>query len=128
ASPADAVRGLLALQAQDLPGALWSVGLRSGATQQQVVAAHEAGGFVRSWPLRGALHLVAPDDLPWLLDLAGARAMTSAEGRHRRLGLEAADFARSERIALRLLDGATSTRAQLLAAFEAEGLSTAGQR
>jgi hypothetical protein len=127
-SPADAVRGLLALQAQDLPGALWSVGLRSGATEAEVVAAHESAAFVRSWPLRGTLHLVAAEDLPWMLELAAGRVIASLAGRHRQLELEAADFARAERVALRLLDGATATRAELLGAIEADGLSTAGQR
>jgi hypothetical protein len=128
ASPTDAVRGLLALQAQDLRGALWSVGLRSGATQAEVTAAHESAAFVRSWPLRGTLHLVAAEDLPWLLELATGRVIASLAGRHRQLELDAADFARAERTALRLLDGATVTRAELLAAIEADGLSTAGQR
>jgi len=126
--PLDVVRSLLALQAQDFAGALWSVGLRSGATRAAVVAAHEAGAFVRSWPMRGTLHLIAADDLPWMLELTATRAMAAAAGRHRQLELDDADFARAERIALRTLDGATATRAELLAAFEADGLSTAGQR
>lgn len=125
---AHVVRSLLALQAQDFAGALWSIGLRSGASRAVVTAAHESGAFVRSWPMRGTLHLIAADDLPWMLELTAARAMASAAGRHRQLGLEPADFARAERIALGLLDGATATRAELLAAFEADGLSTAGQR
>ncbi|GMA96547.1 hypothetical protein GCM10025881_33710 [Pseudolysinimonas kribbensis] len=116
------------MQAQDFAGALWSVGLRTGATRDQVVAAHEGGAFVRSWPMRGTLHLIASEDLPWMLDLTGARTIASAAGRHRQLSLGPADFARSERIARRELAGATRTRAQLLAAFDADGLSTAGQR
>ncbi|MGN6324672.1 winged helix DNA-binding domain-containing protein [Pseudolysinimonas sp.] len=127
-TPAEAVRSLLAMQAQDLPGALWSVGLRSGATRDGVVAEHEAGGFVRSWPMRGTLHLVAPDDLPWLLDLTGGRAMSAAAGRHRQLGIEATHVAQAERIALRVLDGATATRAELLAALEHGGVDVGGQR
>ena len=122
------MRSLLALQAQDFAGALWSVGLRSGATRAAVVAAHESGAFVRSWPMRGTLHFVAPEDLPWMLDLTAVRAMAAAAGRHRQLGLDEADIGRAERIALRVLDGATASRAELLAAFEADGLSTAGQR
>jgi hypothetical protein len=126
--PADAVRSLLALQAQDWAGALWSLGLRTGATQDDVIAAHERAEFVRSWPMRGTLHLIDPDDLGWMLDLTGARTMASVAGRHRQLELDADDFARAERLANRLLDGATATRAELLGAFEADGLSTAGQR
>ena len=127
-SPVDAVRSLVALQAQDFAGALWSLGLRTGATEAEIVATHEAAGFVRSWPMRGTLHFVAHDDLGWMLDLLAPRALPAAAGRHRQLGLDAADFARSERAArARLADG-TATRKELLAAFEADGLSTEGQR
>jgi hypothetical protein len=127
-TPGDSVRSLLAMQAQDFPGVLWSIGLRTGAGREQVVAAHEGGAFVRSWPMRGTLHVVAADDLCWLLDLTGARAMASAAGRHRQLGLDAGDFDRAEGIVRRLLAASVATRAQLLAAFEGDGLSTAGQR
>jgi hypothetical protein len=127
-APADAVRSLLAAQAQDWAGALWSLGLRTGATQHDVVAAHEHAAFVRSWPMRGTLHFIDPDDLGWMLDLTGARTMASVAGRHRQLELDTDDFARAERLASRLLHGATATRAELLGAFEADGLSTAGQR
>jgi len=128
AAPADAVRSMLALQAQDLPGALWSIGLRSGATRDAVLASHESGAFVRSWPMRGTLHLIAADDLPWVLALTATRAMAAQAGRHRQLGLASADVDRSERLARALLTDGTATRAELLAAFEADGLSTAGQR
>jgi hypothetical protein len=63
-----------------------------------------------------------------MLDLTGARTIAAGAARHRQLGLDAADFARAERIARRELADAPRTRAQLLAAFEADGLSTAGQR
>jgi hypothetical protein len=127
-SPADAVRHLVALQAQDYAGALWSIGLRTGATETAVVAAHEGAGFVRSWPIRSTLHFVAPDDLGWMLDLTAARAMASAAGRHRQLELDGADFARAELVVRERLAETTATRKELLAAIEADGLSTAGQR
>jgi hypothetical protein len=128
--PVDAVRGLLALQAQDYPGALWSVGLRvPGSTVASVEAAHSSGAVVRSWPMRGTLHLVAAEDLGWMLSLTGERMTRAAEGRRRQLGLDQADFVRAERIARRELSGGRHlTRADLLAAFDAGGVSPAGQR
>jgi hypothetical protein len=130
ATPVDAVRGLLALQAQDLPGALWSIGLRvPGSTLAGVEDALATGALVRSWPMRGTLHLTAAEDLGWMLSLTGERMVRSAEGRRRRLGLAAADFVLAERIARAGLEGGRHlTRAGLLAAFETGGLSTAGQR
>jgi hypothetical protein len=130
AEPVEAVRRLLALQAQDYPGALWSIGLRvPGSTITQVEAAHEGGALVRSWPMRGTLHLVAAEDLGWMLSLTGARMVRAAEGRRRQLGLEAGAFVRAERIARTRLEGGRHlTRAELLAAFVAGGLRTDGQR
>lgn len=127
-APGDAVRALLAMQGQDFAGVLWSIGLRSGATREEVIAAHDGGAFVRSWPMRGTLHMIAADDLVWMLDLTGSRAIASAAGRHRQLELEPRHFDRSEEIARRELASSPATRAGLLAAFEAGGVSTAGQR
>jgi hypothetical protein len=128
--PADAVRRALAMQGQDFPGVLWSIGLRTpDSTAAQVDEVHAGGAFVRSWPMRGTLHLVAAEDLYWMLSLTGARMVRAAEGRRRQLGLEAPDFALAERIAREELGGGRHlSRAGLLAAFEASGLSTAGQR
>src|SRR5688500_6763060 len=75
-SAAAAVRRLGALQAQDYPGALTSVALRTASRlRKDVEAALDAGEIVRSWPMRGTLHLVAADDLRWFLDTVGVRAL-----------------------------------------------------
>lgn len=128
--PGEVPRSLLAMQAQDYAGALWSIGLRSpGATLVGVEQAHERGDFVRSWPMRGTLHFTAPDDLGVLLSLTGERMVRSAEGRRRDLGLTPADFARAEEVARELLSGGRhATRADLLLAFDAAGVSPEGQR
>ena len=121
---------MLAMQAQDYAGALWSIGLRTAsATRAGIEAIHETGAFVRSWPMRGTLHFVAADDLPWMLSLTGERMVRAAEGRRRQLELDGGQFDRAERIARERMAGATTvSRAELLAAFELGGLPTAGQR
>jgi len=130
ATPLDAVRSMLALQAQDFAGAMWAIGLRvPGSTAVGVETAHAAGDFVRSWPMRGTLHLVAADDLGWMLGLTGQRMVRAAEGRRRQLGLTPEDFTRAEAIARSELSGGRhASRAELLAAFDAGGVSPAGQR
>lgn len=129
-SPVDAVRHLLALQAQDYAGALLSIGLRTpGATAASVEAAHLAGDVVRSWPFRSTLHFVAAEDLGWMLSLTAEREHAKAAGRHRQLELEPADFDRAEQIARdRLHGGRKLERRELIAAFAEEGMSTTGQR
>ena len=127
---AEAVRWMLGMQAQDFPGAKWSVGLRqAGATEIGVEAACDAGEIVRSWPLRGTLHLVAADDLAWLLELTAPRALASAATRRAALGITDADVDRARTIALDMLTGRrTMARETLLATFDSGGVSTEGQR
>ena len=74
---------MTATQAQDLQAALWAIGLRvPGAGLADVRAALEDGSVVRSWPMRGTLHLVAPEDLRWMLDLTAERLTRVIAGRH----------------------------------------------
>lgn len=121
---------MLALQGQDLPGVKWSVGARApGSTVETVDAAFEAGGIVRSWPMRGTLHVVAAEDLGWLLDLAAPRAMASAASRRAALAITDRDIERAREIATTALASRrTLSRGALLAALDAGGVPTTGQR
>jgi hypothetical protein len=100
-TPLDAVRGLVAVQAQDLPGALGSVALRTAdRSLASVRAACDAGEVVRSWPMRGTLHLVAAEDLGWMLELGTPRPRAAAAKRRGQLGLDDADLERARDVAL----------------------------
>jgi hypothetical protein len=130
ATPADAVRRLTAMQAQDHAGALASVALRTRARSRDAVeAAFRTGQIVKSWPMRGTLHLVAADDLPWLLALTAPRIVAGQRARRAQLELTDVDLERAGRLATDALRGGRElSRAGLLATWEAAGLSTAGQR
>ena len=130
ATPLDTVRWMLALQGQDLPGAKWSIGLReAGGTERGVEAAFDAGHIVRSWPMRGTLHVVAGEDLGWMLDLTTPAAIASSAQRRAALGLDLADAHRARDVVQRVLAGhKVLTRDATLAAIDAGGVSTAGQR
>ena len=129
-SPTDVVRHSLAMQAQDFPGAKWSVGVRStGATDASIEQAIADRQFVRSWPMRGTLHFVAPEDLSWILSLTGERMIRSAAGRHRQLELDDADFALATDLTTAALSGGTVMRRDaLISTIEAGGLALGGQR
>jgi hypothetical protein len=129
-TPAEAVRWMLGLQAQDFPGLKWSVGLRhADATVAGVNAALDAGEIVRSWPLRGTLHLVASEDLGWLLALTTPRMIASAASRRAALGLTEVEAERARGIVVATLSGRrVLTRRALLATLDKAGVSTAGQR
>jgi hypothetical protein len=88
AGPTEAVRALAAMQAQDYPGVLTSVALRTASrSRKEVVAALDAGEVVKSWPMRGTLHLVTARDLPWMLRLLAPRVLAGAAVRRARLHL-----------------------------------------
>jgi Winged helix DNA-binding domain len=127
---ASAVRRLTAVQAQDYPGALTSVALRvAGGTRAGVEAALDAGDVVRSWPMRGTLHLVAAEDLGWLLELCGPRVLAGAAKRRERLELTETDTERAREVAIEALTGGGRLpRAGLLEVLEKGGVATTGQR
>lgn len=83
-TPLDAVRSLGAVQGQAHSPSLWAVGLRSiNSTLSTVEAAIAEGSIVRTWPMRGTLHLVAAADARWMLELLGPD-MAASFGRHSR--------------------------------------------
>ncbi|WP_224248905.1 winged helix DNA-binding domain-containing protein [Hyalangium gracile] len=129
-TPGQIVSWLGALQAQDYPGAKWSIGLRlPDTTDADVEQAIADGAIVRSWPMRGTLHIVAPEDLRWMLALLAPRNMESAALRHRQIGLTAARFSRSQKLFTKALQGGQAlTRDELYAVLERARLSTDSQR
>ena len=128
-SPLETVRRMTAMQGQDLPGALWSIGLRSvSATEADVRAAFDRGEIIRSWPMRGTLHVTTPDDLRLILPLSRHRLETAFATRRRELEIERRDIAEATDVALAALPGRPMIRKELLAAFEAAGQHTTGQR
>lgn len=117
---AEVVRHLGAAQAQDLPGALTSLALRTaGRSRADVVAACDAGAIVRSWPMRGTLHLVPAEDLGWMLPLGTPRPQVQAARRRVELGLTDADVDRAGELAL---GAVPATREELFAVWAEAGL------
>jgi len=128
--PADLVRWMGAVQAQDYMGSLWGVGLRlHGASEADVEASIAAGAIVRTWPMRGTLHYVPAEDARWMLRLLAPRVVAGAAGRYRQLGLDAAAFARSRTVLTRALRGGRRlTRGAAYETLARGGVSTEGER
>jgi hypothetical protein len=128
--PHEVVAWLGAAQGQDYSGALWSLGLRlPGSSEAQIEQALLDRTIVRTWALRGTLHLVAADDLHWLRDLLAPRVLARAAARLRQLELDEQTLAHSNRlIADAVSDGQPHSRTELLDRLEANGLATARQR
>ncbi len=63
-----------AMQAQDHASGMWSLGARlPSLTTADVHAALERREALRTWPMRGTVHLVPPRDAHWMLELMGVR-------------------------------------------------------
>jgi len=129
-TPGDVVRRLLATQAQDFAAACWALALRTTrATRADVLAELDAGRVVRSWPMRGTLHFVPPEDLRWMLGVTTARMVAGLAARHRQLELESPDFVRARDLVTDALSGGRSIgRAEVMELWEQAGISTTGQR
>ncbi|MEF3403766.1 winged helix DNA-binding domain-containing protein [Agromyces sp. CCNWLW203] len=129
-SPAAAVERLVCLQAQDLAAAKWVLGARvPRATEATIDAAIDERVLLRSWPMRGTLHFVAPEMLRPILRLTAARLMQRAAKTHRDEGLDDEVHAVARRVAVHELEGGrAATRDELQTAWAAAGIDTAGQR
>jgi len=128
--PAEVVRWLGAVQAQDYRGALWGIGQRTrGASEAEVERALADRQLVRSWPMRRTLHIVPAADLRWMLRHLASRAVRGMAGRHRSMGLRPEDFTRAGRLLEKALAGGRQmTRAEIYQLFARGRVSTEGQR
>lgn len=129
-TPAELVRYMGAMQAQDYSGAKWAIGARiPGVTEADIersVANREIG---RTWPQRGTIHFVAPDEIGWRLSLTSERILRSAKRRHENLGLTQTDFDKAwELFQIALSGDKQLSRPAMMQVLENGGISTAGQR
>ncbi|MGL5859054.1 MAG: winged helix DNA-binding domain-containing protein [Angustibacter sp.] len=124
----DVVTWFGAMQAQDYASGLWSLGARlPGLTRGDVEAVLERGEALRTWPMRGTIHLVPGRDARWMLELTGVRALAGAEKRRAYLGLSKADADRAvEVLGSALADRGRMTRAECVDALTAAGIAAAG--
>ncbi|MGF7229355.1 MAG: winged helix DNA-binding domain-containing protein [Candidatus Saccharibacteria bacterium] len=126
----DVVASMGAMQAQDYGGALWSIGLRMvSATVSSVEDAIASRQIIRTWPMRGTLHVIPAEDAQWMLTLLTPRVMRSAASREQRLELNDAIYARCFAIFRTAMSGGKAVlRSELLALLDAASITTASQR
>jgi hypothetical protein len=129
-TPNEVVGHLGAVQAQDYAAMKWAIGLRlPGATEATIEQAISDREIVRTWPLRGTLHVVSAADVHWILALCAPRMIARAAYRHRQLELDDATLHRSVKLLRRALKGGKQwTRPEIAAALERDGVTTKGQR
>lgn len=123
-TPEEVARWFGAVQAQEIPGALYALGLRvPGATEASVERAVTSGTIVRTWPMRGTIHFIPAEDAAWMLALLGRRTNRGAASVYRRARLDDAAFARAGAVLREALAGGKAVaRKELCAALDAAGL------
>lgn len=124
ATPAEAARAVLGIQAQELRAAGLAIRARvPGARPADLAGA----GLVRTWTVRGTVHLVAADDLPWIDALTGPRNRRRFDALMTKRGnLGIAEAIRPA--ALEILADGPITRAALIERLDARGLPPLGPR
>lgn len=129
-TPVDVVRRLFAVQGQDLPGALWSIGLRTQeATRADVVEAFNSGKLVRMWPFRGTLHIMESANFEWVRDVTATRTIAAAAARRRDLDIDDDILDRARGVANEMLSGGHSaSRKEFFAALAGATVDSSGQR
>ena len=124
------VKDLCGLQAQDASAAALAVRVRStGLFNDDVERARVLErSIVRTWGQRGTLHLLAPEDLTWLLPLLGPLFIAGNRRRYAELGLDEDTLTRGVR-ALRaiLANQGPLTRDELVEQLAHHGIRLAGQ-
>ena len=124
-TPLGVIEHFLAMQAQDAPGVALSLGLRTGLGEDAIAAALDSREIVRTWPMRGTLHLLPSRDAKWMLALMGDRTLKGAARRRATIGLpDDVAYRAVDVLSTTVADSpAPVTRADLAAALTAAGVS-----
>jgi hypothetical protein len=130
AGAAEAVRSLGAVPAQEYAIARWSIGQRAdGLTESAVDQALAEGSIVRTHVLRDTWHLVAAEDLRWLVEVTRSRIEQRNASTHRRLGLDERLLASTDALIVEALGThGPLTRIRLSAYLDAHRVEAKGPR
>jgi hypothetical protein len=128
-TPADVVRHLGAVQAQDYDMSKWAVGLRMNHCHSATVeAAINDGQLIRTHVLRPTWHLVHPEDLRWMLALTAPYVKKGIAHYDKKLELDDAFFKKSNRLICKALEGKHLTRTELKTVLDKAGIKSDSHR
>ena len=118
------VRGVGGLQAQDTPASRLAVRVRSAGLDEAAVrrACNRDRSVVRTWVMRGTLHMVAAEDVGWLVGLLGPRFAAGNRRRRLQLGLDDRLCERALEVLPAVLAGGPLSRAELVRGLAAKGV------
>lgn len=118
------------IQAQDDAHARWAIGLRLQQPQHAAVEkAIDDKQLIRTWAMRGTLHLFAAADVRWVTALTAPRVQRLLAGRLVRLELDAKTMAKAHRTIIRALGGGKLlNRTELTTVLARAGIEASGIR
>ena len=125
--PVAAVEALLAIQGQQPSAIPWAIGVRAeGVARSDIEEAFERVELVRSWPMRGTVHVTSARDHHWLRACLAHRysawlAQTSRNGLAQSVVDRAGQLAVQE-----IARSGPRTRAQLVEVWQDAGIAVGG--
>jgi hypothetical protein len=128
-TPQEGVRFFGAVQAQDYPGAKWSLGMRvRNASDAAIDAALSGGKIIRTHVLRPTWHFVAPEDLRWMLELSAPQVNRIGSYQYKELELDQRLFRKVHALLRQGLAGGRHLTRKEVAALLARGKITGDGR
>lgn len=105
-TPHDLVAWMGAIQGQDYNMAKWAIGLRlKSATIDKVEQAFAKGEILRTHVMRPTWHIVAAEDIRWMLQLSGARIKSATNSWSKDLGVDEKLFTKTNDLIIKMLEG-----------------------
>ena len=122
--PADVVRWMGAVQAQEFHAAKWALALRMReATSASIQDAYDRGEILRTHVMRPTWHFVTPEDIRWLLELTAPRVNLRTGPNYRKYEVDDAVYKKSRQVLIKALQGGKHVkRAELKAALNRAGI------
>ena len=124
--PKELVSWMGAMQAQNYSMVKWAVGMRlKSATIQTVEKALREGEILRTHVMRPTWHLVAAEDIRWMLKLSAKRVIAANESYAKGHNLDISEelYAKSYRLLDKILSGKKSlTRQEIAEHFSRSGI------
>ena len=128
--PKELVAWMGAIQAQDYAMSKWAVGVRlKAAPVGAIEAALSRGDVLRTHVMRPTWHLVAAEDIRWMLQLSKDHLKSAYKSGDRSLGITEPLYAKGNRIVAKALEGNRHlTRQELAGEFTKAGVAVNNYR
>lgn len=129
-SPLEIVEWLGAVQAQDITGGEWTIGMRmKKVSRDAILKSIENKKIIRTWPMRGTLHYVPAADAKWMVKYLAERVNKRLNSYYKKSDLDSEVFSKARKILVKELTGGKSlTRPEIYEIFEGKNIASKKMR